>query len=65
MGKALVIILATCAALGILVHFFGSGAMGSAALHVPSTSHTPTFGVTWFVIGGLVIGGLFYKLIKK
>lgn len=65
MGKALVIILATCAALGILVHFFGSAAMGGAAVHVPGTQHTPTFAVTWFVVGGLVIGGLFYKLIKK
>ena len=65
MGKALVIILATAAALGILVHFFGHGAMGQAAVHVPSTEHTPTFGITWFVVGGLVLGGLFYKLIKK
>ena len=65
MGKWLVILLATAAALAILVHFFGGGAMGSAALHVPSTEHTPTFGVTWYVIGGLVLGGLFYKLVKK
>ena len=64
MGKWLVIILATCAALGILVHFVGSG-MGATALQVPSTQHTPTFAITWFVIGGVVLGGLFYKLIKK
>lgn len=65
MGKALVIILATCAALGILVHFFGSATMSGTAVHVPGTQHTPTFAVTWFVVGGLVLGGLFYKLIKK
>ena len=65
MGKALVIILATCAALGILVHFMGQGTMGGTALAVPATQHTPTFAITWFVVGGLVLGGLFYKLVKK
>ena len=65
MGKFIVIILATCAALGILVHFLGQGTMGGTALAVPATQHTPTFAISWFIIGGLVCGGLFYKLIKK
>jgi len=64
MGKVIVIILATCAALGILVHFLGHATMGSTAVTVPNTEHTPAFGLTWFVIGGLFIGGLFYKLVK-
>ena len=55
MGKWLVIILATCAALGILVHLVGHHNMGATALQVPSTEHTPTFAITWFVVGGLVI----------
>lgn len=65
MGKALVIILATCAALGILVHFLGHHSLATTAVTVPGTEHTPAFAVTWFVIGGLIFGGLFYKLIKK
>lgn len=64
MGKVLVIILATCAALGILVHFFGSASMASTAMTVPGTQHTPSFGLSWFIIGGLVVGGVFYKLVK-
>ena len=65
MGKILVIVLATCAALGILVHFLGHHSLASTALQVPGTEHTPTFAITWFVVGGLLLGGLFYKLIKK
>jgi hypothetical protein len=38
--------------------------MGSTALSVPGTEHTPAFGITWTVIGALVIGGIFYKLVK-
>lgn len=64
MGKILVIILATCMALGLLVHFLGANSMGSTAFHFPGTDHTSGFAVTWFVVGGLVIGGLFYKLVK-
>jgi hypothetical protein len=65
MGKWLVIILATVCALGILTHFMGHHSLASTAVTVPGTEHTPAFGLTWFVIGGLVLGGLFYKLIKK
>lgn len=65
MGKFLVIILATAAALGILVHFLGHHSLATTAVTVPGTEHTPAFGLTWFVIGGLIFGGLFYKLIKK
>jgi len=65
MGKAFVIILATCAALGILVHFLGHGTMGATAVTVPGTEHTPAFGLSWFIIGGLICGGVFYKLVKK
>ncbi len=65
MGKWLVILLATACALGILVHFLGHHSLSTTALQVPGTEHTPTFGVTWFVIGGLIFGGLFYKLVKK
>jgi hypothetical protein len=64
MGKVLVIILATCAALAVCVHLAGAGRMGSTALSVPGTEHTPAFGITWTVIGALVIGGIFYKLVK-
>jgi hypothetical protein len=65
MGKAFVIILATCAALGILVHFLGAGAMASTAVTVPGTEHTPAIGLTWTILGALIIGGVFYKLVKK
>lgn len=64
MGKWLVIILATCAALGILVHLFGASHMAATAVNVPGTSHTPSFGITWTIMGALVVGGLFYKLVK-
>jgi hypothetical protein len=64
MGKVLVIILATCAALAVCVHFVGGSRMASTALSVPGTEHTPAFGITWTVIGALVIGGIFYKLVK-
>lgn len=63
MGKILVIILATCAALAVCVHLFGAR-MGSTALTVPGTEHTPAFGLTWTIIGALVIGGVFYKVVK-
>ena len=65
MGKWLVIILATCAALGVLAHLVGRQSLATTAVHVPGTEHTPTFGLTWFVIGGVVITTLFYKLVKK
>jgi hypothetical protein len=64
MGKVLVIILATCAALGIMVHLFGGARLASTALTIPGTDHTPTFGITWTVLGALLIGGIFYKLVK-
>lgn len=64
MGKALVIILATCAALGVLVHFLGGARMASTAVTVPGTEHTPAFGITWTIMGALIIGGVFYKLVK-
>lgn len=64
MGKVLVIILATCAALAVCVHFVGASRMASTAVSVPPTDHTPAFGITWTILGALVIGGVFYKLVK-
>jgi len=64
MGKWLVVILATCAALGILVHLFGASHMASTAVSVPGTEHTPSFGITWTILGFVLVGGLFYKLVK-
>lgn len=64
MGKALVIVLATLAGLGILVYCVGGTRMSTTALNVPGTEHTPAFGITWTVIGALVLGGVFYKLVK-
>lgn len=63
MGKFIVIILATCAALGILVHLFGQH-MSSTAVVVPGTEHTPSFALTWTIIGALAVGGVFYKIVK-
>jgi hypothetical protein len=56
MGKWLVVILATCAALGILVHLFGASHMSATAVTVPGTEHTPTFGITWTMFLKLVKG---------
>ena len=64
MGKVLVVVLATCAALALCVHLFGGARMATTALTVPGTEHTPAFGITWTIIGALVIGGLFYKIAK-
>ena len=65
MGKWLVIFLAAAAALGVLAHLVGRHNLATTALQVPGTEHTPTFAITWFVVGGLVLSGLFYKLVKK
>ena len=64
MGKILVIILATLAALSLCVFLFGGARMAGTAFTVPGSEHTPAFGVTWTIIGALVIGGLFYKVVK-
>lgn len=64
MGKALVVILAVVAALGILAFFVGAGNLGSTAFNVPSTSHTPTFGITWTIIVGLGLCYGFYRVVK-
>lgn len=64
MGKFIVILLATCAAIGIAVHLFGANHMSATALQVPGTEHTPTFGLTWSIISALVVGGIFYKIVK-
>ena len=63
MGKFIVILLATCAAVGILVHLFGHH-MATTAVVVPGTEHTPSFALTWTVIGALAVGGVFYKIVK-
>lgn len=64
MGKALVVVLATLAALAFVVYFVGASRVGSVAVDVPSTTHSPAFGVTWTVIllGGF--GLMFWKIVK-
>jgi hypothetical protein len=64
MGKVIVAILATLAALSIAVYLVGANRMASTAYQVPGTEHTPTFGITWTIIGALVIGGLIFKVVK-
>jgi hypothetical protein len=64
MGKFLLIALATLAALGILVHLVGAGHMGTTALTVPGTEHTPGFGLTWTVVAAGVCGLLFWRIAK-
>lgn len=65
MGKFIVGILACMAALGIIVHFFGTQKLGITAFNVPATEHTSTFGVSWyFVCGGLIALGV-WRALKK
>lgn len=64
MGKVLVILLATFACLAILVHFVGGQTMGSTALNVPGTAHTPAFGLTWTIVLGACIGYGVYRIVK-
>lgn len=58
MGKILVVILATCAALGILAAFFGVPKLSSTAFNVG------TFGVSWFMVCGGVLGYGIYRIVK-
>lgn len=64
MGKFIVAVLATLCVLGILVHFFGSASMGSTAVNVPGTEHTPGFGITWMLAVGVIGGLLIWRTVK-
>lgn len=64
MGKFIVVVLATLALLGILVHFFGAGSMGSTAINVPMTEHTPGFGITWMLAVGAIGGLVVWRIVK-
>ena len=64
MGKFLVGLLAVCAAFALLVHFVGSSRMGTTALNVPGTDHTPSFGLTWGLVCGGVIAFGVWRILK-
>lgn len=63
MGKFIVGALAVLAALGIIIHLSGNN-LGATALTVPSTPHTPGFGLSWcFIIGGVLTFGV-WRILK-
>lgn len=64
MGKVIVAVLATCAALGILFHLFGNNVFGQTAVTVPGTAHTSSFGITWTLVVGGVIGFAVWRIVK-
>lgn len=64
MGKIIVVILATLAALGILAFFLGYHRLALTAFNVPATQHTPPFGVTWIIVLGSVVGYGIYRVVK-
>lgn len=64
MGKFLVAILATLAAVWLVVYFVGVSKMASTAVDVPGTSHTPAFGVTWTLLVAGVLGLLVWRTVK-
>ena len=64
MKQFVVIALATCAALGILIHFLGSSRMASTAVTIPGTEHTPAFGLTWTLVVGGVVGFAIWRIVK-
>lgn len=64
MWKFIVGLLATLAALGILVKFVGSQSMSTTALNVPGTEHTPGFGLTWTLVCGGVLAFGVWRILK-
>ncbi len=64
MGKIIVVILATCAALGICAYFLGAHRLAGTAFNVPATEHTGAFGVSWFLVLGACVGFGIYKVVK-
>ena len=64
MGKLFVALLATLAALAILVHFMGQSRMGSTAFSVPGSEHTSPFSVPWVLVCGGLIGFAVWRIVK-
>lgn len=58
MGKIIVVLLATCAALGLLAAFFGVPRLSGTAFNVG------TFNVSWFLVCGAVFGYGIYRIVK-
>lgn len=64
MGKFIVGLLATLAAVWLVVCLFGASKMASTAVDVPATEHTHSFAVTWTVVAFGVCGLLVWRLVK-
>ncbi len=64
MGKVLVAILATMAALALVVYFVGASRMTQTAFNVPGTEHTHPFSVTWTLVCGGLIGFAIWRIVK-
>ncbi len=64
MGKIIVALLATMAAVWLLVCFVGANKMASTALDVPATSHTHAFPITWTLVAVGVCGLLVWRAVK-
>lgn len=64
MGKVIVALLATLAAVWILVCFVGPAKMSSTALDVPATQHTHSFPITWTLVAVGVCGLLVWRAVK-
>lgn len=58
MGKLFVTLLATCAALGLMVAFFGAPRLTSTAFNVG------TFNVSWFLVCGGLVGYGIWRIVK-
>ncbi len=64
MGKFLVAVLATVAAVWMVVYFVGASRMTQVAVDVPGTHHTPAFGITWTLLVGGVLGFFIWRIVK-
>ncbi len=64
MGKFLVAVLATLAAVWMVVYFVGPARMTGTAFSVPATEHTHSFGITWTLLVGGVLGFFIWRTVK-
>lgn len=63
MGKLIVIILATCAAMALIFKVAGSH-LSTTAVAVPGSENVPTFNITWTLIVGGVVGFAIWRVVK-
>ena len=64
MGKVIVAVLATLAALTLVVYFVGASRMTGTALDVPATEHTHSFAITWTMVACAGLGLVIWRVVK-